>query len=158
VAVLKKLSTDQPMRNALIAQAETYAKNPPMGVLASGSGQATEAMQTGAAGADVAETPDAIRTSYKNVTSSFEDLRAQLQSFQLPIGWSGLKAAFGDSPFTVCSCLFGWLVTAVAVSLGAPFWFDLLNSFMNIRMAGTRPNTDLEKENAGDPATKPTAT
>jgi hypothetical protein len=36
--------------------------------------------------------------------------------------------------------LFGWLLTAIAASLGAPFWFDTLNRFMNIRAAGTAPN------------------
>jgi hypothetical protein len=36
--------------------------------------------------------------------------------------------------------LLGWLLTAIAVSLGAPFWFDTLNKFMNIRAAGTAPN------------------
>ncbi len=36
--------------------------------------------------------------------------------------------------------LLGWLFTAIAVSLGAPFWFDTLNKFMNIRAAGTAPN------------------
>jgi hypothetical protein len=36
--------------------------------------------------------------------------------------------------------LLGWLLTGVAVSLGAPFWFDTLNRFMNIRAAGTAPN------------------
>lgn len=36
--------------------------------------------------------------------------------------------------------LLGWFLTAVAVSLGAPFWFDTLNKFMNIRSAGTAPN------------------
>lgn len=34
----------------------------------------------------------------------------------------------------------GWLMTIAAVSLGAPFWFDLLNRFMNIRSAGKNPN------------------
>ena len=38
------------------------------------------------------------------------------------------------------SHLLGWVLTAVAVSLGAPFWFDTLNKFMNIRAAGTAPN------------------
>jgi hypothetical protein len=33
----------------------------------------------------------------------------------------------------------GWLLTAVAVSLGAPFWFDMLNKLMNIRSAGRSP-------------------
>jgi hypothetical protein len=29
--------------------------------------------------------------------------------------------------------LFGWLITALALSLGAPFWFDLLNKLMKLR-------------------------
>ena len=36
--------------------------------------------------------------------------------------------------------LLGWTLTAVALSLGAPFWFDTLNKFMNIRNAGQPPN------------------
>ena len=36
--------------------------------------------------------------------------------------------------------LLGWLLTAVAASLGAPFWFDTLNKFMNVRAAGAAPN------------------
>lgn len=33
----------------------------------------------------------------------------------------------------------GWLITALAVSLGAPFWFDLMKKFMDVRGAGTKP-------------------
>ena len=36
--------------------------------------------------------------------------------------------------------LLGWTLTAIAASMGAPFWFDILNKFMNIRSAGTAPN------------------
>jgi hypothetical protein len=35
----------------------------------------------------------------------------------------------------------GWLLTMVAVSLGAPFWFDILNKLVNIRNAGNKPAT-----------------
>ena len=35
--------------------------------------------------------------------------------------------------------LVGWIFTAIAVSLGAPFWFDLLNKLVNLRLAGVRP-------------------
>jgi hypothetical protein len=41
--------------------------------------------------------------------------------------------------------LLGWLWTAVALSLGAPFWFDTLSKFMNIRGAGTKPDKTQEK-------------
>lgn len=34
---------------------------------------------------------------------------------------------------------FGFLITAFAISLGAPFWFDLLNRFVNLRVSGAKP-------------------
>ena len=38
------------------------------------------------------------------------------------------------------SHLVGWIITMLAVSLGAPFWFDTLNRFINIRNAGRSPD------------------
>jgi hypothetical protein len=38
------------------------------------------------------------------------------------------------------SHLLGWLLTAVAISLGSAFWFDTLNRFINIRGAGAAPD------------------
>lgn len=35
--------------------------------------------------------------------------------------------------------LVGWFITALAISLGAPFWFDLLNKLVNFRAAGKNP-------------------
>jgi hypothetical protein len=35
--------------------------------------------------------------------------------------------------------LIGLLLTALAISLGAPFWFDLLNKVISIRAAGRSP-------------------
>jgi hypothetical protein len=35
--------------------------------------------------------------------------------------------------------IIGWIFTVVAVSLGAPFWFDVLNRFVNVRSAGKSP-------------------
>ena len=34
----------------------------------------------------------------------------------------------------------GFLITAFAISLGAPFWFDLLNKFINLRVSGAKPD------------------
>jgi hypothetical protein len=36
--------------------------------------------------------------------------------------------------------LVGWLLTVFAISLGAPFWFGLLQKFVNIRSAGDAPD------------------
>jgi hypothetical protein len=40
---------------------------------------------------------------------------------------------------TFLSKLMGLLATGLAVSLGAPFWFDTLKRFLNVRSAGPVP-------------------
>jgi hypothetical protein len=44
--------------------------------------------------------------------------------------------------------LAGWVITMLAVSLGAPFWFDALNKFMNVRNAGVPPPTLADRLSA----------
>ena len=44
--------------------------------------------------------------------------------------------------------LCGWMLTAIAVSLGAPFWFDLVNKFINIRMVGQKPPTAEDRKSS----------
>lgn len=48
----------------------------------------------------------------------------------LPIGWKG---RFNWRAVFLGPAIPGWLLTGVALSLGAPFWFDLLNKFMVVR-------------------------
>ena len=38
--------------------------------------------------------------------------------------------------WTAVAHLPGWIITILAIGLGAPFWFDFLNRFMNLRNAG----------------------
>lgn len=47
--------------------------------------------------------------------------------------------------FLLRNRLLGWIITALAVSMGAPFWFDTLNRFMNIRNAGRAPDEPRDK-------------
>ena len=37
------------------------------------------------------------------------------------------------SGFTVLDVFLGFLITAIAITLGAPFWFDLLNKIVLLR-------------------------
>lgn len=48
--------------------------------------------------------------------------------------------AFWEPPF------WGFLLTALAISLGAKFWFDLLNKLVAIRNAGVKPEEKEEKK------------
>ena len=36
--------------------------------------------------------------------------------------------------------ILGWILTILAICLGAPFWFDVLNKFVNVRSAGKAPD------------------
>jgi len=67
------------------------------------------------------------------LSQDFRESRSQLAALDLPIGWDGARFARPDSPWDVLSPLIGWLITALAATLGAPFWFDLLNKFIVIR-------------------------
>ena len=65
--------------------------------------------------------------------------------------WKKLGAAHGLGPWLLAALGLiylhgiGWIVSALAVSLGAPFWFDTLNRFMNIRNAGRAPDEPRDK-------------
>ena len=77
-------------------------------------------------------TPSALAQA----TEGFEKLRP------LPIGWDPHPPTFPTFAalawFWVQKA-FGLLVTGIALSLGAPFWFDLLSKIMNVRGAGGKP-------------------
>jgi hypothetical protein len=66
------------------------------------------------------------------------ELSSQLNA--LPIGWPvNLDASPYNQPFAIVVIVVGWIVTAFAVSLGAPFWFDALGKLINLRSAGQAP-------------------
>ncbi|NHE58481.1 hypothetical protein [Cyclobacterium plantarum] len=44
-------------------------------------------------------------------------------------------AIFNKSRYFLCYQLWGYIITALGISLGAPFWFDLLNKLMQLRGA-----------------------
>jgi hypothetical protein len=57
------------------------------------------------------------------------------------IGWT--SAAMPSDLTGWLQHILGWAFTAIAVSLGAPFWFDTLNRFINIRSAGKPPEKQV---------------
>jgi hypothetical protein len=74
----------------------------------------------------------------------------------LPIGWNcQVRTADGWTDYWTCVKqgvpkltlvqILGWFLTAAALTLGAPFWFDLLNQFINLRGAGAKPLREDKK-------------
>lgn len=66
----------------------------------------------------------------------------------LAIGWKGAsKENFGFLTIP------GWILTALAVSMGAPFWFDLLNKLMQLR-SSIAPKEDSKSKPDSSPKQK----
>jgi hypothetical protein len=79
-------------------------------------------------------------------------IKAMLDSLKttgLPMGWQKqhfwttvLGKSSSNEPFSFLQMLvqlFGWLITAGALSMGAPFWFDILGKAVNLRRLGVKP-------------------
>ncbi|HEX7584897.1 MAG TPA: hypothetical protein VF373_09435 [Prolixibacteraceae bacterium] len=49
----------------------------------------------------------------------------------------------------ILKSMFGWIITALALSLGAPFWFDLLNKLMKLRSSVATPTSDDKEKKQG---------
>lgn len=56
------------------------------------------------------------------------------------------------NPTLLFTMLAGWLLTAIAGSIGAPFWFDLLGRFINIRASGRAPGQHSPSDSPGQPS------
>lgn len=76
---------------------------------------------------------------------------------QLPIGWNFSEHSTDSTDKSVRKPkqpkptwlylidLLGYILSGLAITMGAPFWFDLLNKFVNVRNAGPRPPSSTEK-------------
>jgi hypothetical protein len=107
--------------------------------------------------------------------ASYAELSAAFNSIGLPVGWTQdpqdqmswaiyPAAQMCKAGGTQCSyglgigiqTVIGWLVTAFAMMLGAPFWFDVLNRFMVVRST-IKPNEKSQAEASKDAAPSPIA-
>jgi hypothetical protein len=136
IQIAKTLANDAALREALVAQAQEFAKNPPKA--SQGSGAQPQADT--AANTAVSVAPPPAEVIRENV--------ATLQNLGLKLGWQDESQARIDW----VSKIFGLLLTALAVSMGAPFWFDTLNRIISVRATGKPPKETSEAQEA--PANK----
>lgn len=73
---------------------------------------------------------------------NFHDAINRMESAGIPIGWPELETYYDREWYEWSWVVAGWMLSALGASLGAPFWFDTLNRFMNIRSAGPKPGTE----------------
>lgn len=90
---------------------------------------------------------------HKDVLQNQQQLQQQAdslaglgQQLPFPFGWHEKPPM---QPLFWLETLTGWLITTLALSLGAPFWFDTLNKFMVVRSTvkpKEKSNTEPSKD------------
>ena len=95
---------------------------------------------------------------------SYDQVAAELSSIGYPIGWrDGVpepqmckpnKGPCDPTGIAWLRTIVGWFVTAFAIMLGAPFWFDVLNKFMVVRST-IKPSEKSPNEASKDNPTPP---
>lgn len=109
------------------------------------------------------------RDAEANLLRTSNEALAQLQELKVPLGWCSVHESDDEdeegitkaSETSADGCdpdhsfpastwqwwlkLGGLLVTMLAISQGAPFWFDLLKTFVNLRLAGDAPDEKKKK-------------
>ncbi|QEM10013.1 hypothetical protein [Mucilaginibacter rubeus] len=161
IRIAKALEANPEMRSQLISQVSAFTKAHPDLVNQLKTDQTAlkapppNVKDTAARKAYLAEQAELQKKINANPAKAVQDKEVQIISKYLPeathtlgIGYEG---GFGKN--VNCLTPFGWLLTAIAISLGAPFWFDLLNKLMQLRSA-VAPNEDSKNSGKKGPAPK----
>ena len=120
IAMAERMWKDDTVRSAVVAQAQANASaKPATGSNAPGAGQALT---------DAADNVDKV------------------VKVGIPMGWRGAAVPHGTS--AIAMAIGGWILTILAISLGAPFWFDTLSRFSRLRSSG-KPETPLPAAGSG---------
>lgn len=126
IQIFRHLQTHSGARDAIVAQAAQFAQKPPA---------------TG-------------------LPAQFVTVQDNLKDLAMPIGWvaeGGVaerdKGQIWPRTWPALRPLLlqhglGWILAALAASLGAPFWFDMLNRVVSIRATGKPPNEEPKPPNA----------
>jgi hypothetical protein len=137
LSVAKVLWNNGPVRDAVVAQAQNVIAN------SSGTTTSTSTDSTRAScptpltsSSDPAATPppgDSVACVVQQIDA--------IQQLHLPIGWSEQAGVsrFSGSIWNRALKILGWVLTAIALSFGAPFWFQMLGKLVNLRSSGPPP-------------------
>lgn len=96
----------------------------------------------------------------KDDTKPIDQIKTEIGSLEgigLPIGWAQHPVGLKGVGSAIYEHGVGWLLTAMALSLGAPFWFDTLNRIMVIRST-VKPREKSGDEASKDPSRQPVQT
>lgn len=85
---------------------------------------------------------DLVQTDleYELALEQLRQIKGEVDELRSPLGmgWQNINLA-EMTVYNWAVKVLGWIITAIAISLGAPFWFDLLRKIVNLRSSGEKP-------------------
>jgi hypothetical protein len=161
IGLARLLWNDEALRQSVVTAATTYVKEnkKPTADTAQVKDKKVTGEPAQSANDDKKTGPDAGTSGSTPDSKAFDNLkyaRQELDQSGIPLGWCSAASCWplGGAPLSDEDPRLGpkdwlaWLlritgilVTALAVSQGAPFWFDLLQKAVDVRLSGSRPKT-----------------
>jgi hypothetical protein len=163
IDIVHKLSVNKDLRETLAKSASGYVekvnkRSNPDNPIDTGQKQIKNSAESNNANLELI----AAQQQISNIKKLYDDSIAQI-NMMMGLGWDFSKADTNKNHWFVPATMtknfnkvlyvlietikhpknwLGFLITALAITLGAPFWFDLLNKFINIRAGGNKPSED----------------
>lgn len=125
IEIVRKYSRDPVLRSAVVEEAKVRAQKPRPTISVEYKDE------------DDPTNPTITRNEGNQLSQKEMDLLGQTLGWRDNVFYDASGKAWGWR--TWLERVIGWLLTLLAISLGAPFWFDILNKIVNIRFAGKSP-------------------
>lgn len=125
IEIVRKFSRDPVLRSAVVEEAKVRAQKPRPTVSVEYKDE------------DDPTNPTITRNEGNQLSQNEMDLLGQTLGWRDNVFYDASGKAWGWR--TWLERVIGWLLTLLAISLGAPFWFDILNKIVNVRFAGKSP-------------------
>ena len=84
---------------------------------------------------------DSAKENIEEINKDIKELIKESKNLQSVMNLPYPSFKKGTSSVSFWSYIIGCFATAIALSLGSPFWFDLLNKFVQMRGSGTQEKT-----------------
>jgi len=168
--IVDKLEKDPKLREQLVQQADAFVKaNPDLDKTIYMQKEKIESVRLQMANRNLSEAgldslqkikfEDSLDLAHSKIMKEKSDslvqsavslVRTDLRDVQHSLGLEWGTYQCNSTPLIcILKSLLGWLITATALSLGAPFWFDLLNKMMKLRGAVATPTSDDREKKQG---------
>jgi len=154
ITIAKKLMKDPKLREQLVQSANNYLeRNKEMADQLKDSQLKQSAVYD-----SVKKDYDSLRARTKELMNSAQGLiNTDIKNVNqlMGLGWNNGFLYYNEGQDW--TWFFGWLITALSISLGAPFWFDLLSKLVKLRGTGTKADpssgnqTDAQNQQSSAP-------